>query len=159
MRREQQITDTAELDRILTEALYATLSMCDGDRPYLVTISHGYDRERRCLYFHSAPKGRKLDVLAANPRVYGQALIDLGYLHGACDHLYKTVNFEGVVTLVTAVDEKRHALEVMIRQLERDPDPVIRKLTTDRRIAGVTIGRVDLGEMTGKRSAKVPAEA
>jgi uncharacterized protein len=154
-RKEKEIRDAAELDRILGEASHVTLAMCDGDRPYLVTMSHGYDAGRRCLYFHCAPRGRKLDVLAANPSVYGQAFLDLGYQHGSCDHLFETVQFEGVVTLVADAAEKRHALEVMIRQLERDPEPVLEKQITDHSVGRVTIGRVDLGEMTGKRSAKV----
>jgi uncharacterized protein len=154
-RKEKEIKDAAELGRILAEAAHVTLAMCDGDRPYLVTLSHGYDADRRCLYFHCAPRGRKLDVLAANSRVYGQAFLDLGYQHGSCDHLFETVQFEGIVTLVGDDDEKKHGLEVMIRQLERDPEPVLEKQITDHSVARVTIGRVDLVEVTGKRSAKV----
>jgi nitroimidazol reductase NimA-like FMN-containing flavoprotein (pyridoxamine 5'-phosphate oxidase superfamily) len=154
-RKEKQIAEPQELERVLRGARYVTVAMVDGGRPYLVTLSHGYDAERSCIYFHCAPKGRKLDALRADPTVYGQALLDLGYVQGACDHLFETVQFEGRVTFVTDAAEKHCALEVMIRQLDDDPDTVIAAQTDERSVAKVTIGRIDVQSLSGKRSAKV----
>ena len=69
MRREDRaITDPAEIDRILSEARYATVALADGAEPYVVTLSCGYDARRRQLCFHVAPAGRKLDIISRNPR-------------------------------------------------------------------------------------------
>lgn len=154
-RAEKSILDPVEIDRILSSTKYVTLAMVDGDEPYLVTLSHGFDRERRCLWFHCAGEGRKVDVLRKSPIVWGQALEDLGYVPGECDHLYATVHFRGRVTFVEDPAGKRRGLEVMIRQLEPDPGPVLERQVTDRSVAGVTMGRVDLLDVVGKKSARV----
>jgi uncharacterized protein len=154
-RKEKEIADPQELDRVLRTAKYVTVAMVDDGRPYLVTLSHGYDAERRCIYFHCAPRGRKIGALSSDPDVYGQALLDLGYAHGSCDHLFETVQFEGRVSFVADSAEKRHALEIMIRQLEEDPEPVIAAQTGEKSVAKVTIGRIDVSSLAGKRSAKV----
>lgn len=141
------------MDRILASARYVTLAMCRDDRPYLVTLSHGYDRPKQCLYFHCAPEGKKIDILKEHGHVHGQALMDLGYMQGRCDHLFATVHFEGSVDFLETPEEKRHALEVMIRQLEDHPDPVIKEQVTERSVSKVTIGRIRLHNLVGKRSS------
>lgn len=156
MRRKDKLMSRPEDQaRVLRTAKYVTVALVDDGRPYLVTLSHGYDPERACLYFHCAPQGRKIDALLKDPHVYGQALVDLGYQHGSCDHLFETVQFEGVVTFVEDPREKVHALEMMIRQLEDDPEPVIAAQTGERSVAKVTIGRIDIAGLSGKRSARV----
>ena len=42
-REDRAITDPAEIDRILSEARFATSRLADGDEPYVVTLSCGYD--------------------------------------------------------------------------------------------------------------------
>jgi nitroimidazol reductase NimA-like FMN-containing flavoprotein (pyridoxamine 5'-phosphate oxidase superfamily) len=156
MRRQDKLMAREEdLSRVLRSTKHVTVAMIDAGRPYLVTLSHGYDEEASCLYFHCAPDGRKLEALRKDPRVYGQALIDHGYQQGACDHLYETVQFEGIVSFVEESEEKVHALEVMIRQIDDDPEPVIAAQTGESSVAKVTIGRIDIRSLSGKRAAKV----
>jgi nitroimidazol reductase NimA-like FMN-containing flavoprotein (pyridoxamine 5'-phosphate oxidase superfamily) len=129
--------------------------MCDEDGPYLVTLTHGYDEARDAIYFHCAKSGRKIDALKRDDRVWGQALVDLGYADGSCDHLYQTTQFRGRVTFIEDLDEKRHALVTMIRKNESDPEKVILEQITDDTVRNVNIGRIDIDLMTGKRSDKV----
>jgi nitroimidazol reductase NimA-like FMN-containing flavoprotein (pyridoxamine 5'-phosphate oxidase superfamily) len=154
-RKEKEIRDKNEMLSILESAEYITLAMCAGSEPYLVTLSHGYDRERHCIYFHCAKEGKKIDVLKTNNVVWGQALLDKGYIHGACDHLYATAQFKGRVTLIEDLREKRHALEVMINALEKDPQKVMEEQLTDKSIRDVHIGRIDIDDVSGKKSEKV----
>ena len=141
--------------RILTDADHITIAMCDEDGPYLVTLTHGYDGERNALYFHCAHDGRKVEILKRDNRVWGQALVDLGYVDGRCDHLYATTQFRGRVSFVQDPDEKRHALETMIRQHEPKPAEVISEQLTTDSIQHVNVGRIDIEFMSGKRSDKV----
>ena len=99
-RKEKEIIDKDEIIGILEKAKYITVAMCKEDEPYLVTLSHGYDKTQNCIYFHCAKEGKKIDYLKENITVWGQALIDKGYVQGACDHLYATVHFKGRVTFV-----------------------------------------------------------
>jgi hypothetical protein len=116
-------------------------------------MNHGYDEVANCLYFHCAALGKKLDFLRANPRVYGQAMEDLGYLDGKCDHAYRTVQFEGVAEFVTDLEEKRQALELMVDQMESDPGPVKARTLVPARIQAVCILRVRIASMSGKCAA------
>ncbi len=154
-RREKEVTDRAEMVRVLKETRYVTVAMCDEDGPYLATLSHGYDEARNAIYFHCAQEGRKVDALRRDNRVWGQALIDLGYAHGSCDHLFQTTQFRGRVTFVQDAEEKRHALMTMILKHEGDPEKVAAEQVDDDSVRRVNIGRIDIDLMTGKRSDKV----
>jgi nitroimidazol reductase NimA-like FMN-containing flavoprotein (pyridoxamine 5'-phosphate oxidase superfamily) len=154
-RKEKEISDKNEMLAILNEAKYVVVAMCKDNEPYLVTLSHGYDRERNCIYFHCAKEGKKVDIMKEQNKVWGQALLDKGYVHGSCDHLYATTQFMGRVTFVENIDEKKHALEVMINALDDDPQKVLEKQLPVKSIKGVQIGRIDIEYMSGKKSEKV----
>ena len=53
-RKEKEVTDRAEMVRVLNTVRYVTVAMCDEDGPYLVTLTHGYDQARNAIYFHCA---------------------------------------------------------------------------------------------------------
>ncbi|MHA2141433.1 MAG: pyridoxamine 5'-phosphate oxidase family protein [Candidatus Thorarchaeota archaeon] len=154
-RKEKAITESAEMITILKQAKYITVAMCLGDEPYLATLSHGFDEERNCIFFHCAQEGKKMDILKNNNQVWGQALKDDGYAQGKCDHLYATTQFKGRVTFIDDDVEKRHALRVMIDQLEDEPDEVFAEHVTDKSVKRVGIGRIDIEAMSGKRASEV----
>jgi len=153
-RKEQEIKDTAELKAILAKTQYVTVAMCREDEPYLVTLSHGYDEKHNAIYFHCAFEGKKIDILKANNRVWGQAIVDRGYVQGKCDHLFSSVQFSGRVSFVENQAEKHRALAVMIGQLEREPEQVMAAQVTDAALAKTCIGRIDIEYLSGKRSEK-----
>jgi hypothetical protein len=70
-RKEKEITDEAAMKKVLKTTQYVTIAMTRDDQLYLVSLSHGYDEENRCIYFHCANKGKKLDYLEANDLVWG----------------------------------------------------------------------------------------
>jgi nitroimidazol reductase NimA-like FMN-containing flavoprotein (pyridoxamine 5'-phosphate oxidase superfamily) len=154
-RRDKEITDEAEVRGILNEAKHVTVAMSLGDAPYLATLSHGYDEDRNCVYFHCAPEGKKVEILRANPRVWGQALVDNGYQQGSCDHLYRTTQFHGRVTFVDDQEEKEHALRVMIRHLDDDPEKISAEQITPHSTGRILIGRIDIDHMSGKKADRV----
>jgi len=151
-RDDRELTNGDEIDRILTTRPYVTVAACRDGEPYLVVLTHGYDAGQRRLYFHCAADGKKIDFMKANPRVWGIAVEDLGYLDGACDHAYRTAMFGGLVGFVEDEEEKRRALELMIGQRESDPERVKAALLEPRRIGEITIGRIDIEQISGKQS-------
>jgi nitroimidazol reductase NimA-like FMN-containing flavoprotein (pyridoxamine 5'-phosphate oxidase superfamily) len=156
MRRyDKQVIEHEELVKPLKEAEYITLALCSDNKPYIATLSHGYDEENNCIYFHSAIEGKKIDVIKENPKVWGQALIDKGYQQGSCDHLYHTTQFNGTVTFLEDLDEKEHALKTMIKKLDKEPEKIIEKQMPPSSISKVYIGRIDIEEMTGKKADKI----
>jgi nitroimidazol reductase NimA-like FMN-containing flavoprotein (pyridoxamine 5'-phosphate oxidase superfamily) len=157
-RQDKEIKDPETLKRILDKAEYITVAMCDGEEPYLVPLSHQYDAERNCIYFHSASAGKKLDILKKNPRVWGQAIDDHGYHEGQCSHLYASVMFRGRVEWVTDDEEKRAAFTSMAHRLDKEPEKLIKglkSLSTPGGLTPVVVGKINVEEMTGKKSAEV----
>ena len=151
-RRERAITDGSEMVEILEAVQYVTIAMCADNEPYLVTLSHGYDRERHCIYFHCAKEGKKIDILNSNNAVWGQALLDKGYVQGDCDHIFATVQFKGRVTFIDDLTEKKRALRVMIKCLEDNPSKVIAAKVTDSAVQELGIGRIDIEHISGKKA-------
>ncbi|MGC9778374.1 MAG: pyridoxamine 5'-phosphate oxidase family protein [Candidatus Heimdallarchaeota archaeon] len=153
-RKEKAIESTEEMKKIIQLADHITIAMCKDNEPYLVTLSHGYDPDKNCIYFHCAREGKKIDILNANNVVWGQALIDKGYVQGKCDHLYATTQFVGTVSFIDSFDEKKEALLNMIKKLEENPDEVAKKQLTEKSVSRVTIGRIDIEAMSGKEAKK-----
>jgi len=70
-RREREIQDKEVIEAILNEARVLRISMCRDNKPYLVPMNFGY--KEGCLYLHSAPEGKKIDILKVNPRICFEA--------------------------------------------------------------------------------------
>lgn len=149
-RRDKEITDIQVIKKILKSAKYVTVAMSMDNQPYLVSLSHGYDENRNCLYFHCAEEGKKLHYLRANNAVWGQALLDYGYVQGECDHSFASVHFKGKVTFITDPKEKLHAVQTMISQLDKSPESLIAKLKAEK-LKNTLVGRIDIETMTGKK--------
>ncbi|MCX6843421.1 MAG: pyridoxamine 5'-phosphate oxidase family protein [candidate division WOR-3 bacterium] len=149
---DKAITSPAELAEVVSGQKFLTLALCAENRPYLVTITHAFDTERNCFYFHCSPVGRKVDLIRANPQVYGQVLEDRGYLAGQCDHSYRTVQFDGRAEMVSDPEEKLHALRLLIERLEPEPEPVKARLLKPARLDGVAIVRVTVTGWSGKKN-------
>jgi len=159
-RMDGAITDPEKLERVLNETHYITVAMCRDNVPYLVSLSHAYDPEGKRLYFHCAPEGKKLDYMKANPRVWGQAIIDHGYVDGKCNHLYVTAMFEGTVHLAEDTAEKRRIMNYLFTRQEKpsptgEVDPHLARIGKDTEIGRTTIGWITVEELTGKKSAEV----
>jgi len=151
-RTEKALDDEAEQLAVLRAGTYVTVALCKDNEPYLVTMNYAFDEARRCLYFHCARLGKKLDYWAANPVVWGQVLEDRGYLAGKCSYAYRTVQFRGRIELLQDREAKREALRIMIERLEPDPDPVKKKLIEGSKLDNVVVGCIYLEALTGKQS-------
>lgn len=154
-RKEKEIISKSDMIEILQKSKYITIAMCKDNEPYLVTLSHGYDSVNNVIYFHCANEGRKIDILKENNKIWGQAILDKGYFTDKCDQLYATTQFQGKVKFIIDINEKKHALISMIKQLEEKPEKVIKKQITDDSLKRVNIGRIDIYYMSGKKSDSV----
>ncbi len=153
-RRDREITDPAEMRQVLKATRYVTVALCMEDEPYLVSLSHGYDQERNCIYFHCAPEGKKLVYAQANNRVWGQAVLDYG-VTDECDYAYTSVHFSGKLSLITDLTEKKHALETLVRQTSRTPEEKLSKVKPEK-LEKTTMGRIDIIYMSGKKHQAPP---
>jgi len=150
-RREREITDLEEIGRILHSAKYAHIGLVDGDEPYVVPMNYGYllENGRLTLYLHGAMRGRKLDVMRANPKVCFSLESDIAPFEGdvACRYglSYCSVMGVGTAHIVEDIEEKKHGLTVLMRtQTDKDFS------FTDKMAAVVSVIRIDVSRFTAK---------
>jgi nitroimidazol reductase NimA-like FMN-containing flavoprotein (pyridoxamine 5'-phosphate oxidase superfamily) len=151
MRRiEKAISEKNDLTTILKGGKYTIISMCKENEAYLVTLSYGYDENKQALYFHCAKEGQKIDYIKSNPNVCGTVIEDKGYEDG-CGQTYRSVVFKGKMNIVDDLSEKKFGFEVLINQLETDPQAVkIKFLKEDKTYKNTGMLRLDIEEISGK---------
>lgn len=113
-RIERDMPDRADQLAVLHGQKYLSLAMVRDNRPYLVSLNYAFSEKENCFYVHSAPEGRKIEMLRANPHVWGQVIEDRGYIAGQCSHAYRSVMFKARAEFVADLAEKRRALALMI---------------------------------------------
>ena len=151
-RRELQITDINEIKTILDKSKIVHLGLVDGDEAYVVPMNYGYvmEDERLTLYLHGATKGRKIDLMKANPKVFFEMECDLQPFEGktACHYgiAYASVMGRGTAEIVEDTEEKKKGLSVLMKtQTEKD-------FTFNGKMAAVVaVIRIDVTEYTAKR--------
>jgi hypothetical protein len=151
LRIEKEITDRNELLAIIRGRQFLTIAMCGDNEPYLVTLNYAFAEKEECFYVHCANAGKKLNILRANPRVWGQIVEDRGYVKGQCTHAYRAVMFEGMAEFIDAPEEKRRALDMMIERFEPDPTEMKARLTPAV-LMKTTVLRFRVVGMSGKQS-------
>jgi nitroimidazol reductase NimA-like FMN-containing flavoprotein (pyridoxamine 5'-phosphate oxidase superfamily) len=148
-RKDREITDPIEMRQVLKATKYVTVALCMNNEPYLVALSHGYDQSKNCMYFHCAPEGKKIIYAKANPHVWGQAVLDFGVTE-ECDYAYTSVQFQGKLSLIIDLTEKRHAMEILVRQVSLNPEAKLAQIKPEK-LAPITMGRIDISYMSGKK--------
>ena len=126
-KREREVTDLGEILQILDKSMVVHVAMIDGDEPYMVPMNYGYTMEdgKLTLYLHGALKGRKIDVLRANPKVFFSMECDQQSFDGpvACRFgmAYASVMGAGKAEILEDVEEKKAGLSILMKtQTGRD---------------------------------------
>lgn len=150
-RMEKEIKDRTAIDAIIRQCRVCRLGLSDGEEPYIVPLCFGYDGE--ALYFHSAPVGRKIDILRKNSRVCFEFDIpeEMKEAEQGCRWgiNYRSVIGFGTAAIVDDREAKKTALEILMAQYSDKeyifPDEVVKK---------TTVIKVVIGHVTGKQSDK-----
>jgi nitroimidazol reductase NimA-like FMN-containing flavoprotein (pyridoxamine 5'-phosphate oxidase superfamily) len=148
-RAEREIKDRGTIEEILRTATVCRLAVCQDDVPYVVPLSFGY--EGNYLYFHSAPEGRKIETIRANPKVCFEVDIDHELVPGktSCGWTarYRSVIGFGQARLLEDATQKRRALDVILAHYGQGPYEY-----PQRAIDKVAVIEVEIESVTGKQS-------
>ena len=148
-RSDKQITDPAELESLLRSSEVCHLSMVDDGMPYLVPMNFGY--ADGALYFHSAPEGRKIDVLKSNPDVCFSIISRNILVKGekACSWTasFTSVIGTGTAEVITDKAEKEKGMAILMSQYSDEEFDF-----TDENLDGVVVIRVEIETLMGKSS-------
>lgn len=150
-KRESRVTDPTEIVRILDTAKVLHLGLAVDNEPYVVPMNYGYTMEdgRLTLYLHSAVKGKKLDMLQANSKVFFEIDCDRMPFEGRvpCQYgmVYSSVMGRGSAAIVEDVEEKMQAMSILMKtQTGKD------FTFNERLVSIVTVIRIDVTEYTAK---------
>ena len=150
-KRERQITDEAQILNVLDAGKVLHMGLSVNDEPYVVPMNYGYTWEegKLVLYLHSAVRGRKLDMIRKNPRVFFEISTDLVPFEGEkpCQYglAYSSLMGRGNARIVDDVEEKKSAMSVLMKtQTGKDFS------FDDRLVSIVAVIRIDVAEYSAK---------
>ena len=150
-RREREVTDINEIIKILDKAKVLHLGLVDSDEPYVVPMNYGYVYEngKLTVYLHGARRGRKLDLMRANPKVFFEMDCDITPFEGeiACKYgiTYSSVMGKGKAEIIEDTAEKIVGLKAIMKtQTGKDFD------FDEKTAAVVCVIRIDVAEFTAK---------
>ena len=150
-KRERQITDPDQIRHVLDTGKVLHLGLAVDNEPYVVPMNYGYTMEdgKLTLYLHSALRGKKLDMMRTNPRVFFEIDCDLIPFEGRvpCQYglVYSSVMGGGTAHIVEDVEEKKQAMTVLMKtQTGKD------FRFEDRLVSIVAVIRIDVEEYTAK---------
>ena len=150
-KRETRVTDPEQIRHILDTAKVLHLGLAVDNEPYVVPMNYGYTMEdgKLTLYLHSAVKGKKLDMLQANSKVFFEIDCDRMPFEGrvACQYgmVYSSIMGRGTATIVEDPEEKMQAMSILMKtQTGKD------FTFNERLVSIVTVIRIDIQEYTAK---------
>jgi len=147
--KEREITDSAEIEKIIKEAGICRIGLADDGEPYIVPVCFGY--EKNALYFHGALAGRKVELIRKNNRVSFEMETDVAIVSGdgPCGWTakYRSVIGVGRACILQSDEEKTHGLKVIMGQYsEKDFN------FPKERLDSVLVVRIDVESIAGKKS-------
>lgn len=154
-RNDREVTDPDEQIAIMQRCDVCRLAFFDADSPYIVPMNFGFEQacDTLLLYFHCAKTGKKLDCLAADPRVSFEmdGAHRLLEADSACGYSmeYESVIGRGTARLLGDA-EKAHALQCIMRHYRPGKTFVF----DPRMMDAVAVFQVSVQSLTAKRLKK-----
>ena len=150
-KRELQITDEKQIRAILDTAKVLHLGLCADKEPYVVPMNYGYTWEEGKLvfYLHSAVRGKKLDMIRSNPRVFVELDCDRTPFAGEkpCQYglAYSSLMGRGTARIIDDASEKMQAMTMLMKTQTGKDFSFNEKL-----VSIVAVIRIDVDEFTAK---------
>lgn len=145
-RQDKQIKDEKVLDHILNASRICRLGMVDGNEAYIVPVNFAYKDGH--IYIHSAPHGRKMDILGRNNSVSFEIELEDEIIRNEkpCEWSarYRSVMGKGTIRIETEPDMKMAGLDMIMKKhgapggLKYDPASVSRMVLLVMKIESVT---------------------
>jgi nitroimidazol reductase NimA-like FMN-containing flavoprotein (pyridoxamine 5'-phosphate oxidase superfamily) len=150
-RSDREINDRELIDSLIRECDVCRLAFAAADVPYIVTMNFGFSAgDKRVLWFHCAPEGRKLDLMAKNNRVCFEMDTAHELTKGpeACDWgmNFKSVVGYGKLYIVEDEAERQHGLACLMEHYGWQGNPVFGEKILKR----TKVLRLDIDEISAK---------
>ena len=149
-RSDREITDQNEILQVMERCDVCRLALNDGEYPYILPLNFGMEQagEQIILYFHGATEGKKLDLIAKDPR----ASFEMDCAHelltdperGYCTMEYQSVIGQGRLAILPD-DDKLEALRCLMKQYHKEAFPF-----STAALPRTTVFQLTVEHMTGK---------
>lgn len=154
-RNDREITNHDEIIKVIDKCKVCRIAMIDNNKPYIVPLNFGYEYKNNTLtlFFHGAAEGRKIDILKTNNFVCFEA--DCGHelieSEIACEngYLYESVIGEGIVTFIFTPDEKKQALNMIMKHQCGKTFGF-----DDKSVENLAVYKIDVTSISGKKCKK-----
>lgn len=147
MRKKEREIFGEAVEEILVQGQYGTLATNGTDGyPYVVPISYIYDD--KCIYFHCAKDGFKLENIEKNNKVAFCVVADTEVLPSKFSTKYKSVIAFGEVSEITG-EIKESILLKLIHKYSRDFEEEGKKYI-DKAKDYTKVMKINIQHMTGK---------
>ena len=125
MRRfDKEIKDPAIIYEILHRSELCRIGLVDGDEAYIVPLNYGY--ADGVLYFHSAPNGRKINLIRKNNNVTFEITLTSEILTGEkpCNWTtrYRSAMGTGTIEIYDDRESKISGLDVIMKKYGAEGD-------------------------------------
>ena len=150
-KRECLVTDPEQIRHILDSGKVLHLGLSVNDEPYVVPMNYGYAWEdgKLVVYLHSAVRGKKLEMVQTNPKVFFSIDCDRMPFEGRvpCQYgmVYSSILGRGTAALVEDPEDKMEAMSILMKtQTGKD------FTFNERLVSIVTVIRIDVQEYSAK---------
>lgn len=165
-RADREVTNPEQIAAIVAACDIVEVAYADAEGLTIVPLNFGFDYDeatgKLTLWFHSAPRGRKLDAIRA--AAGGQLPVaftmqtDCEVVAGrtVCNwgEVFKSIVGNGEASLVEDLDECRHGLQALMAQQAHMPNVEF----TDAQVRSVTVWKIESDYFTTKvRTKTAPA--
>ena len=153
-RKDREITDQDKINDIMRRCTCCRVGFQDEGEVYIVPLNFGFEAgEAYTFYFHGAKEGRKIDLIQSSNQVGFE--MDTNYLlHEAdiaCGYSarFQSVIGNGVVSMIDALEEKRHALSVIMEHHTGKKDWTFE----DKMLEAVAVFKLEVTKLSCKEHA------
>ena len=121
-RKDREILDTQFIDKILNDAVYGNLGLCDNGEPYVIPMNYAWSDNK--IWLHCANEGRKLDIMKVNSKVCFQVSGEAELIFSEEDACrsgmyYSSVIILGNASIIEEHEEKSAALEKLMQHFSK----------------------------------------
>ncbi|MHA1689567.1 MAG: pyridoxamine 5'-phosphate oxidase family protein [Promethearchaeota archaeon] len=151
-RKNKEITDKSVMEDILKRAQVCRIGLSENDHPYIIPVNFGY--ENNTLYIHSAPEGKKIEILKSNNEVCFEVETNVELIKNEKNLCRSTMKFRSVIgkgraEFIQDPKEKENAFHVILCHYYTNQDIPL----DDRLLEKTIMIKINILEMTGKKSA------
>ena len=117
-RKDKEITDKEVLNDILSRSRICRIGLVDNGTAYIVPVYYAFSEGS--IFIHSAPHGRKMDLIRQNPKVsfeieYSDRIIR-DEIPCRWTSKFRSVMGEGTISIVTDSLQKQKGLDLIMRK-------------------------------------------